>query len=181
MFNKAVYITAVLVAVLAAVHFWASMFRRAKWSGLKGRPRAMETLIYLALIGVTAILAGSAIYAMLSQGIMLGWMLWAHLTAAGAFVALLAMAAVLWAEASRFNPGASPGRIERYCTFTKVSYWAMLVSGAVAIATILASMFFLSQHAQELAITIHRYAGLALTAAAVLHLYSLIVVRLLRP
>jgi hypothetical protein len=183
MFTQAIYFSAVLIAVVIVAHFMFALARRSRYAAIKPRSGLIEKLVYLALIVATFDVSASAIVSMLKDGHMLGWALWFHLTAAGAFVALLAMAAVLWAEASRFAcwAKADSQRVERYATFTKITFWVLLLTGAVAIATILASMFFLNQHSQELAIGIHRYAGLALTAAAVLHLYSLIVVRLIRP
>lgn len=182
MFTQAIYLTAVLVAVVIVAHIMFAVARRACYAAIKPRSGLIEKLVYLALMVAVFDVAASAIVSMLKDGHMLGWALWFHLTAAGALVALLAVAAVFWAEASRFACcKADPSRVERYATFTKIAFWTLLAAGAAAIATILASMFFLNQHSQELAISIHRYAGLALTAAAVLHLYSLIVVRLIRP
>lgn len=179
MYAKAAVLTLVLTLIIALAHLALSRRRplppRRRW-------RLGEVLVYLGFIASTAVLGASAICAMVQHGVMHGWFLWLHLSAAGAFVVLLAIMALMWAEASRFRPNATEierRMPQRFTTFAKAMYWAVVLTGALSIATILVNMWsFLGTQGQVRTIAVHRYLGLVLVAVAVLHLYAVSLGRL---
>jgi cytochrome b subunit of formate dehydrogenase len=57
-------------------------------------------------------------------------------------------------------------------------FWVILVAGLIVIGTMILSMLpVFGTHGLELLLAIHRYAGLAVVAATVLHLYATLLPR----
>lgn len=174
----------IAVAAIIVLHFLSGLARRGRQrERIASRGLGMlGALVYLVLIVSTAVLAGTSLYSILPQGHMRGWMLWLHLGAAGAFVVALLLVAIMWAApCDMCTPASGPPdqRPQRFSTFTRISFWFFVVAGVVSLGSMFLSMLTLLGTPQiELAFEIHRYSGLAVVAAAVLHLYSVSLGRL---
>ena len=141
-----------------------------------------EKLVYVATIVAVADLAVTSFYAVLSEGVLHGWLLLGHMVGSGAFVALLVLVALTWANSSRFgrqleNDG--DGAAIRFTGLAKVSFWLFLLAGLATMGSMLASMLplFGSDGLHEL-LDLHRYAGLAAVIAFAVHVYSVVLGKL---
>lgn len=140
-------------------------------------------LVYLGLLVSVAVLSATALYSTIPSGHMSGWLLWVHLVAAGVFIVLLPLAALLWAESCRFGGVTDPvgGTAPRFARLTRFSFWVLLVGGLLSLGTMMASMLKLfDTEAIRTLIAIHRYSGLAVTSGILLHLYSVCLARVRR-
>ncbi len=178
--NAAVIILApVATVVVLSLHLAVTLAARAR---VAPRPRwgALTRLVYGFWLVSVVILAGTGFYGILAHDVMEGWLLFAHVLAAGPFLAFLAVLAVIWAHASRFAPGDEP-RDRRFGFLTRVTFWVLLTTGTATSLTMLLAMLpvFSSSALVELT-AVHRYAGLALLLSAMIHLYLVVLSRLSR-
>jgi hypothetical protein len=166
----------VLHLILTLLARRAAPVRRKRWS-------LWERLVYLALLLSIAVLGGAAFYSVIRFGVMDGWLLFAHMIGAGAFVVVLPLIAIAWAEANRFGdnrgeqqPGSDP---PPFFWFAKLMFWMILVGGWTTASTMLVSMLSLfGSEGLRLLLDIHRYSGLVVVVAAVLHFYGVWLQRL---
>jgi hypothetical protein len=136
--------------------------------------------VYLLFLLSVAVLAGTSLYSTIPSGHMRGWLLWGHLVAAGAFIVLLPIAGLLWAESCRFGGSGTPvgGTAPRFAWLTRVSFWVLLVAGLISLGTMMASMLKLFDTGTiRTLIAIHRYSGVAVVAGVLLHSYSVCLAR----
>jgi hypothetical protein len=183
-------IIAALIATVAVLllHLLISLARGHR----PARPRwhILAKLIYLGAIISVLILGVTSFYSVLAHGAMHGWFLFAHTIGAGAFVVFLLLIAVMWAMPSRFCAGSCAKAANdetvapaaaRFHGLTKLAFWLMLVSGVATAGTMLISMLpLLGTPAMTQMITVHRYAGLVLVVATIVHLYTVALARLRR-
>lgn len=187
----------IVTGVVIAVHFLQAMIGRPRFD--RGKSTILTRLIYLGLFVSVIVLAVTSFYAVIAHGAMHGWFLLIHVLAAGAFVGAFALIALLWAVPNLFGRG-RPGRAtsndddddddddaedalpasrrQRFGGLAKLAFWAMLITGVVTAGTMLLSMLpvFGTDDMLDL-IAVHRYAGLALVVAVIIHFYLLVMGR----
>jgi cytochrome b subunit of formate dehydrogenase len=129
-------------------------------------------------LGVTSFVA------MIRFGALGGWWLFIHMFGAGAFTVALPVLALTWCQANRFGCSAQPACDEgqaptsRFPCLAKAMFWVILAAGLVVTGTMLLSMLPLfGTQGLELLLDVHRYAGLAVVAAMILHLYAALLPR----
>ena len=180
MFGEIAIVALLVVAVGLGIHLAATVWRKRRPGVRRPRYGWVARAVYAVLLLSTAVLGGTSLYSVIPSGIMHGWLLWLHLLAAGAFVVALPVAAILWAEASRFGGARAPEHAAqpRMAVLTRVSFWVILLAGTIALATMLFGMgTVLGTQEIRTMTSIHRYAGLAVVLAAVVHLYSVCLAR----
>jgi hypothetical protein len=165
-----------LIAAVALIllHLCLSL-RGGRSAEEKSRWNLWEKLVYLGLVVSVAVLGFTSFYAVLRYGVLGGWLLFVHMFGAGLFVGVLPFLAVTWCEPSRFSgtrTGARTERPPRFFWLPKVMFWMILLSGFVVTGTMLLSMLplFGTNGLLQL-LDIHRYAGLLVVVAMMLHLY----------
>ncbi len=141
-------------------------------------------LVYLGTLASVAILGITSFVAMIQFGALGGWWLFIHMFGAGAFTFVLPLLAVTWCEANRFGrlrqAAGAEGQEQpaRFLRLAKAMFWVILVAGLIVIGSMILSMLpVFGTHGLELLLAIHRYAGLAVVAATVLHLYATLLPR----
>jgi hypothetical protein len=171
------------VLVVALVHLiWVVVRRRG------AVPRSSwgwwACLVYLGTLASVAVLGITSFAAMIRFGILGGWWLFFHMFGAGVFTFVLPLLAVTWCEANRFGrppqPAGAEGREQsaRFLRLAKSMFWVILVAGLIVIGTMILSMLpVFGTEGLTLLLDIHRYAGLAVVAATVLHLYAALLPR----
>ncbi len=119
-----------------------------------------------------------------------GYLLMIHATFGPIFAACMAFLAVFWAERCKFNRQDCPAvkTVIDNCDYTvkkaapnktlwlwqKILFWAILALSPVVILSIVLTMFDLAgTHWQELLLSAHRYTSLAWIAGAIMHSYSI--------
>ena len=197
-YNDVLAASLIALGVVLVLHLIIALATRGKAKSLGGRrPRwsMWERLVYLAVMGSVVLLGATAFYSVLTVGAMHRWALFLHLMGAGAFVVVLALVALTWCLPSLFTPGpaarASQGKPKadgdppqlpspvKFSTLTKCSFWIMLIAGVVTAGTMLLSMLpMFDTHAMHQMLDAHRYSGLLLFVAAMVHLYSVILGRM---
>lgn len=141
------------------------------------------SLVYLATVVSVTILGVTSFYSVIRFGVLDGWWLFAHMFGAGAFVFVLPVLAITWGLANRFGRRAvteeeSRGGDARFFWLPKLMYWLLLVSGLAVCLTMLLSMLPLfGTEGLEILLDIHRYTGLLVVVALVIHLYCMIIQR----
>jgi hypothetical protein len=141
-------------------------------------------LVYLGTLASVAVLGITSLVAVIRFGILDGWWLFIHMFGAGAFTFVLPLLALTWCEANRCECPARPAGDEgpqttRFSCLAKTMFWLILTAGLVVIGTMVLSMLPLfGTHGLELLLDVHRYAGLAVVAAMILHLYATVLPRL---
>jgi hypothetical protein len=124
--------------------------------------RFLRALTFLTFLAV-AVLAGTGFYAVLGPGHISGWILFLHMGAAGPFVALLFPFVVLRPFVLVRPP--------RPALTAQVAFWVFAVAALASLASMLLSMLpLLATEDLERLLVIHRYAGLTLVIALVVHL-----------
>jgi len=171
------------VLVVALVHLiWVVVRRRG------AVPRSSwgwwACLVYLGTLASVAVLGITSFAAMIRFGILGGWWLFFHMFGAGVFTFVLPLLAVTWCEANRFGRPPQPAGAEgqeqsaRFLRLAKSMFWVILVAGLIVIGTMILSMLpVFGTEGLTLLLDIHRYAGLAVVAATVLHLYAALLPR----
>lgn len=142
-----------------------------------------EKLIYLVMLVAVAVLAVTAFYPSLQHRELDGWLLFVHMVGAGTFVFTLPVLALAWCEPSRFDMrrfGArghtAPGR---FYWLPKLMFWILLAAGLIVSLTMLVSMLPLYGTDGLLTLLdIHRYSGLVVVIALLIHLSSVTAQRL---
>jgi hypothetical protein len=171
-------------AVLMVLHLALSLFGR-RTTVPRARWNLWERLVYAAIVISVAILGITSFFAVLRFGVLEGWMLFAHMFGAGAFVFVLPVFAITWCEASRFGAGRTAGTSEeeaecapRFFWFPKLMFWIMLAGGLIVTMTMLLSMLPLfGTDGLHALLDVHRYSGLLVVVAAALHFYSVLLQR----
>ena len=120
--------------------------------------RLQRTLTFLIFLAVS-VLAATGFYAVLGPGHISGWILFLHMGAAGPFVALL----LPFVLVRPLRPGQS--------LTARISFWIFALAALASLASMLFSMIplFATEHLERL-LLIHRYAGLTLVIALLVHL-----------
>lgn len=184
----------IATGAVIAVHFLQAMIGRPRYDRRKSN--ILARLIYLGLVVSVLVLAVTSFWSVLMHGGMHGWMLLIHVVAAGAFVGAFALIAVLWAVPNLFGRSRAerattndenddedvdtmrPARRQRFGGLAKLAFWTMLIAGVVTAGTMLLSMLpvFGTDDMLDL-IALHRYAGLVLAVAVLIHFYLLVMGR----
>ena len=140
--------------------------------------------MYLGTLASVTVLGVTSFVAMIRFGALGGWWLFIHMFGAGAFTVVLPVLALTWCQANRFGCSAQPAGDQgqspasRFPCLAKAMFWVILAAGLVVTGTMLLSMLPLfGTHGLELLLDIHRYAGLAVVAALILHLYAALLPR----
>jgi len=175
-------VTAVLgLAVLAAVvlHVLGSLVARARGWRPPQRPRWSwwERLLYWVTVLAVAVPAVTSLLSVVLHGHMEDWWLLAHMVGAGTLLGVLPLLALTWAWPCRFRlkEQLPPPDGERFGWLAKLAFWLFLLAAFVTAASMLASMLPLFGTSTLAAlIDLHRYAGTATVAAALLHLYAVV-------
>ncbi|NUQ62369.1 MAG: hypothetical protein HUU20_07765 [Pirellulales bacterium] len=161
---------ALIVALDLAVSF---VYRgnpspRSKWNW-------WDVLVYLGTLGSVGVLGFTSLAAVVRDGVLGGWSLFVHMFGAGAFTAVLPLLALSWAHANRaeLRPAGGQSSPPKFCGISKLMFWLILACGFVVTMTMLVSMLpIFGSDGQHTLLDIHRYSGLAVVVAAVLHLYG---------
>lgn len=131
----------------------------------------LSRLLYAAYLLAILVLAVSSFGSIVQFGHMSGYALLAHISAAGAFVFLMVAVAILYLPYE-------DAPTDRWWA-TRWSAWLLIASSIGAAGTMLFSMLpVLDTESMLQVATLHRYAGLTVVVAAVLHLYTSCLVRL---
>ncbi|HID24175.1 MAG TPA: hypothetical protein EYP14_17485 [Planctomycetaceae bacterium] len=185
-----VFLGAGIAMALHACGGWAARRR-----GLAAPPPARwhwwERLLYAVAVLALLDLSVTAFYAVAVHGHLGGWWLLGHMVGAGTFLGVLPLLALTWCRPCCFElPSRSDQRQasgaqdegqaavplpapRRFSWLGKLTFWLMMISGIVVAGTMLLSMFPLfGTHMLEELLDLHRYSGLVLAAASLLHLYS---------
>jgi len=169
-----------LTVVVLVVHLFVRLL--ACWRyGRRPRPvpwrwwdRALYSLLLLSIGG----LAGTAFYAAARGESLHQWVLMGHVACSLLFVFVLALLALVWAPACRYQGRAEPAE-RKFRPLTKFLFFLLLAGGVVLSATILVAMLPVVEPASMLQLfALHRYAALATTIIALLHLYTVWAARL---
>ncbi len=168
------------VLLIMALHAAGSMiFRRgtsarAKWN-------LWDMLIYLGTLGSVALLGATSFVALIRHGELGGWPLFFHMGGAGAFTAVLPLLALSWADANCRQARCAEGEVPppKFYWLPKLMFWLIVPAGLVVTMTMLISMLpiFGSDGLLKL-LDIHRYSGLVVVIAMILHLYGVVAGRL---
>lgn len=154
-----------------------------------------ERLVYLGTLASVAVLGITAFVAVIRFGVLDGWWLFVHMFGAGALVAVLPILALTWFIPNLFSAEEADSRrtstlrswiadsdteyAPRFFWLPKALFWIVIAGGLVVSMTMLLSMLPLfGTDGLELLLEIHRYAGLAVVIALVLHLSSVILQRM---
>lgn len=164
----------VAVVVIVAIHLVVALVYRG---GPRERKRWnwWDVLIYLGTLGAIGVLAGTSFYEVWRHGALLGWPLFLHMVGAGAFTAALPLLALSWAHWNQFRIGPEAGKAgpPKFFWLQKCTFWTILIAGFVVTMTMLLSMLTLfGTDGMLLLLDLHRYSGLVVVLAAVIHLYA---------
>ncbi len=195
MYPKVIVAALIATAVLLLIHLLISLAKghrpaRPRW-------RLITKLIYIGAVTSVVILGATSFISVLRHGAMHGWFLFAHLFGAGAFVVFLMLIAVMWAVPSKLCGDTCPAmkhdpatavtvdddgpQAPRFHCITKLAFWLILLSGVVTAGTMLLSMLpLLGTQEMNQMITVHRYAGLVLVVATIVHLYTVALAKMRR-
>lgn len=170
-FKTVVIYTGIGLAVVLAVGFLLTLTtNRRKTIGV--RRSWLSRLLYLVFLASVCVLAASSFGSILRFGHMHGYALLAHVSAAGAFVFLLLAIAWLYLPWQDEDDGPIPN--DQRWWFGRWTAWALVVSSLVAAGAMFLSMLPVLETPSLLtAAAVHRYAGLAVTVFAALHLYAI--------
>lgn len=176
-FSQVLLYAMILLAVMLGISL-VSLLTHPKKIAERHHRNWLSRLLYAVFIALTGILGLTSFGSILRFGHMSGYALLMHVGAAGAFVFLLLVLAIL------YLPRATLSGNERYAAegrwwLARWSAWAFILGGIVAAGTMFLSMLPLLDTTGLLTVAeIHRYAGLVVVMAASLHCYSLFCVRL---
>ena len=167
-------------AIVMVLHFLISMvFRGARAE--RTRWNLWDILIYLGTLGCVAVLAVTSFVEVIRHGELGGWPLFLHMCGAGAFTAVLPLLVLSWGHFNQFGIGPGTGNTlpPKFPWFCKLMFWAVIAAGLVVTMTMLISMLpIFGSDGLHVLLDIHRYSGLVVVLAIVLHLYGVAVQRL---
>jgi hypothetical protein len=174
-FRKILPYTLLAALVLIVLHL--IIFRSGREAA--GRLNLWDKLIYLLALGSVAVLGVTSFGAMMRFGVLEGWPLFTHMFGAGAFVTMLPLWALTWCGANRFGglPRSQQAQdaTPRFFWFSKLMYWIIIAGGLVVTMTMLLSMLPLyGTDGLQYLLDIHRWSGLVVVVAAMLHFYSVV-------
>ncbi|MCA9191027.1 MAG: hypothetical protein KDB03_04680 [Planctomycetales bacterium] len=160
-----------IVGIGLVLHLLFVLATRKTQPAIRRKNIAIRGLYVLFLI-VVATLAVTSFGSILKVGHMSGWALIGHTVVAGAFVfLLLAMSAYL-------PRGGNCEETSDRWWLARWSAWSLMLSSLVAAAVMFSAMLpILDTSRLQLAMEIHRYAGLLVVTTAVVHAYSLLCTR----
>jgi hypothetical protein len=171
------------VLVVVVLHLVLALVRR-RGAVLRSPWGWWEWLVYLGTLASVTVLGVTSFVAMIRFGALGGWWLFIHMFGAGVFTVVLPVLALTWCEANCFGRPVQPAGDEgqqpppRFPGLAKAMFWVILAAGLLVTGTMLLSMLPLfGTHGLELLLDIHRYAGLAVVAAMILHLYAALLPR----
>lgn len=176
-FRDVVPIALIGAGVVIVLHLVFTLFSPPVAPAPRTRWRLWERIVYLAALLSVALLAATAFYSVIRLGAMGGWLLFAHMIGAGAFVVALPLIAITWCEANRFGSARgerdSGADAQRFFWLTKLMFWLILAAGLVAASTMLASMLpmFGTEGLLRL-LDAHRYSSLVVVVAMLFHFYG---------
>ncbi|MFV1964313.1 MAG: hypothetical protein ACC628_02735 [Pirellulaceae bacterium] len=164
----------IAAAAVIALH-WCLSLRGRRSANAKARWNRWEKLVYLGAMVSVAVLGFTSFFAVLRYGMLSGWLLFAHMFGAGLFVGVLPFLSVTWCEASRFEGHRTAARNDgprRFFWFPKLMFWMILLGGFIVTVTMLLSMLpLLGTDGLIQLLDIHRYAGLLVVVAMMMHGY----------
>lgn len=171
-------LAAVLLVVVAFILADALYAYFARRRGEATQRRGwLSWLIYLGFMGLVAVLGVTGFGSIVSVGFMSGDALLVHVVAAGAFTFLLV--AIAWLFLPRPARAGGSFQYEHRWWLARWSAWLLVFSCLAAAATMFLSMLpILDTVGLSQVVELHRYAGLAAIAAALLHAYALTATRL---
>ncbi|NOX53256.1 MAG: hypothetical protein GXP27_02225 [Planctomycetes bacterium] len=193
-----IFLGAVIAMALHACGGWAAR-RRGYAAPPPARWNWWERLLYAVAVLALLDLSVTAFYGMAVHGHLGGWWLLAHMVGAGTFLGVLPFLALTWCRPCCFELSPRPDNAKtqesqgeahevtpamafpprRFSWLGKLTFWLMMISGIVVAGTMLLSMLPLfGTHTLEELLDLHRYSGLVLATAALLHLYSVCANRL---
>jgi hypothetical protein len=179
LFYRLLGIVLIATAAVIVLHLLLTGLRsphratRPAWNG-------WQQLIYLGTVLSVAVLGITSFYAVLRYQILDGWLLFVHMFGAGAFTALLPLLALAWCPAHRFVTDAreTPDAPSYFFWLPKVAFWVMLAAGIVVTGSMLLSMLpLLGTDRLHMLLNVHRYSGLVVVVALLLHLYGVVLQR----
>jgi hypothetical protein len=175
-FNAGLPFVLICTAALIVLHLAITIVRRGPrverppWS-------PWEKLVYVATLASVAGLGVTSFFTVMRFGAMHGWALFAHMVAAGLFVFVLPVLAITWCGVNRFAARSGSEQdgedAPRFFWLPRATFWVIVAGGLVVTLTMLLSMLpvFGTEGLQSL-LDVHRYAGLVVVVAMLLHLYS---------
>jgi len=175
-FNAGLPFVLICTAGLIVLHLIITFVRRGQ--RVERPPWSLwEKLVYLATLVSVAGLGVTSFFTVMRFGAMHGWALFAHMVAAGMFTFVLPVLAITWCGVNRFAVQSGPEKdsedAPRFFWLPRATFWVILAGGLVVTLTMLLSMLpvFGTEGLQSL-LDVHRYAGLVVVVAMILHLYS---------
>jgi len=158
----------------------ASLILASSSRGLKRTSRRhwLSRGLYVIYLGIIAVLAFTAFGSLLQFGHLGGYPLLYHVTAAGVFVFLMVVIAFLYLPTAADELDEHQKLVPQWWA-PRWSAWALIATSIATAGTMLLSMlpWLDTQGLRDMAL-LHRYAGLGVVIAAILHAYSMICVRL---
>ncbi len=158
----------IVLHLMIALIFRGAPAERKKWN-------LWDILIYLGTLGCVAVLGATSFVEVMRHGELGGWPLFFHMCGAGALTAMLPLLALSWAHFNQFDIGPRTGSAPppKFYWLPKLMFWLILASGLVVTMTMLISMLpIFGSDGLHVLLDIHRYSGLVVVLALVLHLSS---------
>lgn len=169
-----------VIPVIVVVHLLVSLVFRGAPAERK-RWNLWDILIYLGTLGCVGGLAATSFVEVLRHGELGGWPLFLHMCGAGAFTAVLPLLVLSWAHLNQFEVGPATGRTApaKFYWLPKLMFWVIVAGGIVVTMTMLVSMLpIFGTDGMLVLLDLHRYSGLVVVLAMVLHLYGVAVQRM---
>ncbi len=166
------------VVVIVVLHFVIAMIFRGAPSERK-KWNLWDILIYLGTVACVVLLGATSFVEVIRHGELGGWALFFHMCGAGALTAMLPILALSWAHYNQFGVSAASPLPPKFYWLPKLMFWLILASGLVVTMTMLISMLpIFGSDGLHVLLDIHRYSGLVVVLALVVHLYSVAAQRL---
>lgn len=178
LFSMPMLLAVILLAVVAFILVDALYAYFTRRTGKSAERRGwLSWLLYLGFIGLVAVLGVTGFGSIVRVGFMAGDALLVHIVAAGAFTFLLV--AIAWLFLPHPPRAGGSFRYEHRWWLARWSAWLLVLSSLAAAGTMFLSMLpILDTVGLAQVVELHRYAGLAAVAAAVLHGYAVTATRL---
>jgi hypothetical protein len=131
-----------------------------------------HSLIYVAFMGVLALLSVTSFGSLLQSKPLSGYVLMAHVAGAGAFTFLLV--AIAWLYLPTYSHAEQGFRFEHRWWLARWSAWLLVVGSLAAAGTMFLSMLpVLNTESLKQVALLHRYAGIVTVVAAVLNVFAM--------